>query len=251
MSNLPTKGGDIKIFPELKIVFPEQKVSRAKVGDLIKTVAKGYTPALMTLLLFLFLYSAFQAPQKNPVPAQGSAILIDSVKTGHNEYVAKKVWIKKDRVTNSAAPVANPLNANEYITRFLSIAQTEQALFGIPASITLGQGLIESNSGNSGIAQSCNNHFGIKCFSKHHRGCCEKWADDNNHDSFRKFTSPWYSFREHSKLLSKPHYKSLHQYGKDYKKWAYGLKRKGYATDKTYAEKLIGIIERYDLHKYD
>jgi flagellum-specific peptidoglycan hydrolase FlgJ len=249
--NQLSKNENIRLIPEFTFQVKGKSVARTTLNKWLAKAKDGYTVLGTTLLLLVFAVSSFQAPQVNPVPAQGSAIVIDSVKTDHNTYVAKTIWKKAEKTTMSAAPVANPDNARDYILHFADIAQKEQAAYGIPASITLGQGLIESNSGKSGIAQSCNNHFGIKCFNKRHRGCCEKWNDDNNNDSFRKFKSPWYSFREHSKLLSNKHYKSLHQYGKDYRKWAYGLKKKGYATDKAYAEKLIGIIERYDLHKYD
>ncbi len=124
--------------------------------------------------------------------------------------------------------------------------------YGIPASISLAQGLIESRAGSSKLAVNNNNHFGIKCFSRHCRkGHCTNFTDDTHKDFFRKFPSPWESWRAHSQLLSSGRYTKLRKNGRDYRKWAYGLKSIGYATDRTYAEKLIGIIERYELYKYD
>jgi len=143
-------------------------------------------------------------------------------------------------------------DTEEYINRYKKVAMDEMEKFGIPASISLAQGIIESRAGSSLLAQKCKNHFGIKCWSKKHKGCCMKFKDDNNNDSFRFFEkTAWESWRAHSKLLSSGRYKKLHRHGRDYRAWAYGLKAVGYATDRTYAEKLIGVIERYDLHQYD
>lgn len=157
---------------------------------------------------------------------------------------------------NEAAPVgASELaseQATDYVERFYKIAIGEMEKFGIPASISLAQGLIESRAGTSKLAVRNNNHFGIKCFSRRCRsGHCTNFTDDTHKDFFRKFKSPWESWRAHSQLLASGRYTSLKKHGRDYRKWAYGLKSIGYATDRTYAEKLIGIIERYDLHKYD
>lgn len=140
----------------------------------------------------------------------------------------------------------------DYIQLYATTAQEEAALFGIPASITLAQALLESNAGDSQLAQSENNHFGIKCKSKC-QGCrCANYTDDSKYDMFRIFDSPWYSFREHSNLLVSPRYKHLLQLAKnDYKNWAHGLQAAGYATDKEYGQKLIKIIEILNLSQYD
>lgn len=164
---------------------------------------------------------------------------------------------KPAKTENEAEPVhvaaasADPA-VREYIKRFARIAQLEQKKFGIPASISLAQGLVESRAGTSKLARTANNHFGIKCFSKKcGRGHCLNYHDDHAKDFFRKFSSAWESWRAHSKVLSEGRYKKLHQYGLDYRKWAQGLERVGYATDRQYAEKLIGVIETNELHKYD
>ncbi len=138
-----------------------------------------------------------------------------------------------------------------YIQRYAQIALQEMEQFGIPASITLAQGLLESNAGESRLAMESNNHFGIKCRSKC-RGCtCRNYSDDDIYDMFRVFDSAWESYREHSELLNGGRYKHLKKYGNDYKSWAHGLKKAGYATDKRYAEKLIQIIEFLNLDRYD
>ena len=129
---------------------------------------------------------------------------------------------------------------------------SEMKTYGIPASITLAQGLIETNAGDSKLASESNNHFGIKCRSKC-RGCtCRNYSDDDIYDMFRVFDTAWESFREHSKLLQIDRYKKLKKYGtKDYKSWATGLKKAGYATDKNYDVKLIQLIEELDLWQFD
>lgn len=153
-----------------------------------------------------------------------------------------------------AAPKAptNETTVQAYIKQFARIAQAEQKKFGVPASISLAQGLIESRAGNSKLAVNNNNHFGMKCFSKHCRkGHCTNFTDDTHKDFFLKFSSAFQSWDAHAKLLSSGRYKHLKRYGVNYRKWATGLKAVGYATDRTYANKLVGIIERYNLNQYD
>ncbi|CAA6810605.1 MAG: Hemagglutinin [uncultured Aureispira sp.] len=141
---------------------------------------------------------------------------------------------------------------HDYIELYVSTAQEEANLYGIPVAITLAQGLLESNAGDSKLARNDNNHFGIKCKSKC-VGCrCANYTDDSKYDMFRVFDSAWYSFREHSNLLMGARYKHLTNLPKTaYKNWAHGLEAAGYATDKQYGEKLIGIIEALQLYKYD
>lgn len=157
---------------------------------------------------------------------------------------------------NDAAPVSPKYlteeMTNDYVGRFSKIAITEMEKYGVPASISLAQGLIESRAGTSKLAVANNNHFGIKCFSRRCRkGHCSNFTDDTHKDFFRKFPSPWESWREHSRMISGGRYAKLKKNGRDFRKWAYGLKSIGYATDRAYAEKLIGIIEKYELWKYD
>lgn len=140
---------------------------------------------------------------------------------------------------------------DNYIETYTPIAIAEQKKYGIPASITIAQGLLESDAGGSRLAQKNNNHFGIKCFSKTcTKGHCINYSDDSHKDFFRNYESAWGSFRGHSLLLQKPRYKALYQLKiSDYKGWAKGLQKAGYATDKRYADKLIKLIEILELHE--
>ncbi len=142
--------------------------------------------------------------------------------------------------------------AEAYIKRFFKVAKVEMDKFGIPASIKLAQGLLESNAGKSRLAAEHLNHFGLKCFSKTcDKGHCSNHSDDSHKDFFRNYKSAWESWRDHSQFLTGARYAHLKSHGKDYKKWAKGLKKAGYATDKKYDKKLIGIIELYGLDQYD
>lgn len=143
-------------------------------------------------------------------------------------------------------------NCLTYVEKYHGEAQQAMREFGIPASITLAQGLLESNAGASRLARESHNHFGIKCRSKC-RGCtCRNYTDDDVYDMFRVFTRPLESYEEHSVLLSSKRYRHLKKLGRtNYQAWAHGLKRAGYATDKRYAEKLIRIIETLKLDRYD
>lgn len=139
-----------------------------------------------------------------------------------------------------------------YLDEFAPIAQTHHKKYGIPASIKLAQALHESNVGKSKLAINNNNHFGVKCFSNNcKKGHCSNATDDTHKDFFRNYKSAWRSYNAHSEFLQKGRYKHLQDYGTNYKKWAHGLKEAGYATDKRYAYKLIRIIEKLDLTKYD
>lgn len=138
-----------------------------------------------------------------------------------------------------------------YVDKYAPAAIRAMNNYGIPASITLAQGLLESNAGGSKLAVESNNHFGIKCRKKC-KGCtCRNYTDDDVYDMFRVFDSAWESYEEHSVLLTSPRYQHLQKYGKDYKSWAYGLKRAGYATDKTYGQKLIRLIRNLNLDRFD
>lgn len=140
----------------------------------------------------------------------------------------------------------------EYIKKYRDIAVEEMKKYHIPASITLAQGLLESGAGQSTLARKSNNHFGIKCGSDW-RGKTVRHDDDERNECFRAYKHPKQSYEDHSKfLVSRPRYASLFKLKiTDYKGWARGLKKAGYATNPRYAEQLIGIIELYDLDKYD
>lgn len=154
------------------------------------------------------------------------------------------------RSANSTIAVTSDAYST-YITTYSGMAVAQMEKYGIPASITLAQGLLESNAGRSALAESCNNHFGIKCHDW--QGKKTYHDDDSSQECFRCYDSAEESFRDHSLfLVNGTRYSSLFALDRDdYKGWAKGLKQAGYATSPTYADKLIELIERYGLDVYD
>ena len=140
----------------------------------------------------------------------------------------------------------------DYIDKYSDIAIKEMKRTGVPASITLAQGILESNAGQSVLATKGNNHFGIQC---HHdwKGKTMKMDDNAPKECFRVYPNAEASFRDHSDFLrSRDRYKSLFELKQtDYNGWARGLKKAGYATDPGYADKLITLIEDYELYRFD
>ena len=143
------------------------------------------------------------------------------------------------------------LTRKQYITKYSALAVKQMRQYKIPASITLAQGILESNNGNSKLAVKANNHFGIKCHGWEGKKIFED--DDKKNECFRKYKSPLESFKDHSLFLNKySRYAFLFDYKiTDYKSWARGLKKAGYATNKKYPELLIKIIEDNKLNIYD
>jgi flagellum-specific peptidoglycan hydrolase FlgJ len=143
-------------------------------------------------------------------------------------------------------------STQQYIEKYRDVAKKEMERHGIPASITLAQGILESGSGNGKLTMKSNNHFGIKCH-KGWKGQRVYHDDDEDQECFRKYANPAYSFTDHSLFLTgRSRYAPLFKLPKDdYKAWAKGLKKAGYATDRKYPNKLISLIERYELYKYD
>jgi len=144
-----------------------------------------------------------------------------------------------------------------YINNYKDISIDKMNKYGIPASITLAQGMLESNWGRSDLAVKANNHFGIKC-GNDWTGPTFSWEDDEYKNGsiikscFRVYDSVSESFDDHSAFLSKKRYRFLYDYDVyDYKSWAKGLVKAGYATDPKYANKLIFIIEKYSLYEFD
>ncbi|MBF4985644.1 glucosaminidase domain-containing protein [Nonlabens mediterrranea] len=157
----------------------------------------------------------------------------------------------EQKVTETIKPRSGDKVAN-YVEQFKEVAMKEMKLYKIPASITLAQGILESGSGFGRLSVEANNHFGIKCHTA--------WTgeriyhdDDEDQECFRKYVSPDYSYRDHSLFLTqRKRYAGLFKLDKDdYKGWAQGLRKAGYATDKRYPQKLISLIERYELYQYD
>lgn len=181
-------------------------------------------------------------------------------KKHRTERVVHKQKPVKNNNTAAAEPetVVVPLNVPysnrvaNYINEFRGIAMEEMLQYGIPASITLSQGILESGAGAGELTLKAKNHFGIKCHTGW-EGDKVYHDDDERGECFRKYNDPKYSYRDHSLFLTqRSRYQDLFKLRKDdYKGWAKGLKKAGYATDPRYPDKLIGIIERYNLQDYD
>ncbi len=148
---------------------------------------------------------------------------------------------------------AHELEQFAYVGRYRDIAVRQMKEEGIPASITLAQGLLESGTGQSTLATRNNNHFGLKCFSKScSAGHCSNHSDDHHKDFFLIFPDAEASYLAHAKLLRKDRYRKLFRLDRtDYRGWARGLSAAGYATDPKYADKLIRMIETLELYRLD
>lgn len=171
----------------------------------------------------------------------------------------KNEVVVREKTNTSKKVVAKPKTTTPiqnrtvvYINRFKQIAMDKMREHKIPASITLAQGILESGSGYSQLTQKSNNHFGIKCH-KGWKGGKVYHDDDAKGECFRKYKDPAQSFEDHSLfLVGRSRYANLFKLKEgDYIGWAKGLSKAGYATDRRYPAKLIALIEKYDLHKYD
>lgn len=222
---------------------------------------------IIILLLAMSLYSC----------GSSSKVRTASVKTTKPKTTAaRKKPVVQTKSQNAARPNSTASNTNSavtpkaevleatskmsvtsevvaaYIQQFKETAKDNMRTHGIPSSITLAQGVLESGAGYGTLAKNANNHFGIKC----HTGWTGESVfhdDDTAQECFRKYQHPSESYRDHSLFLtSRSRYASLFKLDKsDYVAWANGLRAAGYATDVKYPEKLIGIIERYELYKFD
>lgn len=182
--------------------------------------------------------SVTKAPLKQPTAA-------NSPKQVYTNQVTEVI------VSTSQTVVSSDVVAN-YIAKFKDIAMDNMKVYGIPASIVLAQGILESGAGRGDLAVTANNHFGIKC----HQGWTGesvKHDDDAAQECFRKYDNVSESFKDHALFLTgRSRYSKLFGFSKDdYKAWARGLRAAGYATDPKYPDKLISYIQRYKLHQYD
>jgi flagellum-specific peptidoglycan hydrolase FlgJ len=198
----------------------------------------------------------FEPPKLSGKPAAPPGKVKMSSKTANDfsniAFVMNPTYAKRHRISPKVVAEKRAI-VDDYLKRFVPVAKTEMNRYGIPASITLAQGLLESDAGGSRLAKQNNNHFGIKCFSRTcNKGHCANFTDDSHKDFFRVYKSAWESYRAHSLFLLKDRYKHLlNLESTDYKSWAIGLRKAGYATDKRYADKLINLIEALNLQKFD
>lgn len=154
-------------------------------------------------------------------------------------------------VSTSQTVVSSDVVVN-YVAQFKNVAMDNMRIYGIPASIVLAQGILESGAGRGDLAVNANNHFGIKCHEDW-RGDTIRHDDDSDQECFRKYDNVSESFKDHALFLtSRGRYSNLFALSKgDYKGWARGLRTAGYATDPKYPNKLISYIERYNLQQFD
>lgn len=205
---------------------------------------------LLTILLIVIIGVAvlqlLKSRAPNPAPSYSKSVSV----VEHMGFGGAK------KLKPLGAARFKPGVAEVFITRFKKTAQQEQIKFGIPASITLAQGLHESGAGGSTLARESKNYFGVKCFAK---GCapghCIPFHDDEKPGQafyrYRVYPSAWASFRSHSKVLAGKRYKSLFTGELSSEFWTSGLQALGYATSKRYAFDLLDIIETYNLTQYD
>ena len=196
-----------------------------------------------SVLIFAIVFMIFSCGTRKKVVSKKvetkTEIIVDPVET---EAV--------DRIDlPETSPIIN--TTTQYISVYKDIAMQEMQIYNIPASITLAQAILESGPGKGTLAVKANNHFGIKCHDW--KGKKVYHDDDRRQECFRKYKNSNNSFRDHSEFLAnRKRYASLFKLRtNDYKAWAKGLRRAGYATDKKYPQKLIGLIERYELYQYD
>ncbi len=208
-----------------------------------------------SLLLCVAVFLISCGGSKKAVISRTETTLPQRAKTTTIERTTQPIISEKlPRVApRKKAPATIPYKerVQHYIYEFSDIAMSEMKTYGIPASITLAQGILESGAGYGELTQKAKNHFGIKCHDW--KGDRVYHDDDLSQECFRKYNEASESFRDHSLFLkNRKRYSRLFTFNKkDYKSWARGLREAGYATDRKYPEKLIGIIERYQLYTFD
>ena len=206
---------------------------------------------IMTILCLMLLVSSCGSSKKvaTKKSKQKTERVVKNDKTPKTKTVKEDVIVVEAPIKETSEVYA--YKTEEYIAVFSDIAQDEMRNYGIPASITLAQGILESGSGKGRLSVEANNHFGIKCHEW--TGAKIYHDDDASQECFRKYKNAKYSFRDHSLFLSeRKRYAKLFVLEKDdYKGWAKELRAAGYATDRKYPNKLISLIERYQLTRFD
>jgi flagellum-specific peptidoglycan hydrolase FlgJ len=212
---------------------------------------------ILVVLLLLSLYSCSSSSKIRTVSAKHHKTKATPVKKTNTTQTNPKNSSITENSTSEVLEATSKISVTtelvqEYIKLYKEIAKDNMKKHGIPSSITLAQGILESGAGTGVLAQKANNHFGIKCH-KGWEGESVHHDDDTAQECFRKYEHASESYRDHSLFLtSRSRYASLFKLDKgNYIDWAKGLKTAGYATDVKYPDKLIGLIERYELYKID
>ncbi|GGA81526.1 hemagglutinin [Flavobacterium palustre] len=200
------------------------------------------------LLLFILLTLVSCHATKSPIVTTKKA-------AGKNTTYSKKTKSIKGRnevIESTSRTIVTNDVVSGYVLQYKDIAMNNMKTYGIPASIILAQGILESGAGRGKLAETANNHFGIKCHADW-KGDSVRHDDDSSQECFRKYNKVAESYRDHALFLTgKGRYASLFELDKDdYRAWAKGLRKAGYATDPQYPDKLISYIERYNLGQYD
>ncbi len=226
--------------------------TKPTVSNSAKTPTKTSTPTVVVV----------QKPKPEVMKSNEDSLVLAEIKKIEQKYESAKeenksngkeeVYSKTEILEATTRVKVTTAMILDYINQYKGVAQSNMREYGIPASIILGQGILESGSGTGPLCLLANNHFGIKCH-KDWDGPSIRYDDDEEQECFRKYDQSMDSYRDHALfLLNRKWYAPLFELEKDdYKEWARGLKRAGYATDPKYPEKLIAIIERYELNQYD
>lgn len=201
-------------------------------------------------LVLIILISLNSCGSKKTVVTKRANTNNETISVTNKKEEPKNAESKEVIIKDSPEVYANA--TEEYIAIYSDKAQDEMRAYGIPASVTLAQGILESGSGNGRLAKEANNHFGIKCHSGW-TGLKIYHDDDARGECFRKYRNSLSSFDDHSQfLVGRKRYAKLFVLNKDdYKGWAKELRKAGYATDRKYPQKLISLIEGYQLYRFD
>lgn len=206
-----------------------------------------------SLLLFIALTLISCHATKSPIVTTKKAASKNTTYSSRNKKNNTVKPKSRNEVIESTSRtvVTNDIVSN-YVLQYKDVAMGNMKTYGIPASIILAQGILESGAGRGDLAVSANNHFGIKCHADW-KGDSVRHDDDSSQECFRKYNKVAESYKDHALFLTgKGRYASLFTLDKDdYKAWAKGLRKAGYATDPRYPDKLISYIERYNLGQYD
>lgn len=199
---------------------------------------------LFSILLLAACHSKKQVVQSTPKPPKKVVHPKPKTTTTPKSNTETLEATSKVKVTTALV--------NDYINSYKDVAMKNMRNHGVPASIAMAQAILESGAGTGALCKMANNHFGIKCHSDW-QGEGVRFDDDAPQECFRKYETVYDSYQDHANfLLGRKWYEPLFKLEKDdYKGWATGLKSAGYATDPQYAEKLISIIERYQLNQFD
>lgn len=205
---------------------------------------------LFTILVSCTASKSVIITKKSPANTPNKTVVTTPKKANTTKPNIKKTTTETIESTSKTIVTSDLIKG--YIFQYKAIAMSNMKNYGIPASVILAQGILESGAGNGDLALSANNHFGIKCY-KDWTGETAYHDDDTTQECFRKYNNPEESYRDHARILTeRKRYSSLFSLPNgDYEAWAKGLKAAGYATDPKYPDKLISYIERYNLHQYD